>query len=152
MPAFLQSFIEAEQERSRRIEQLRKEIRELDVYKRQREQGVDEETIQKLREYEWNDFNAERRFREHQTSLLAVSYTHLIQKYANQYGLPEYVSVIQAILMQESGGRGTDPMQSRECPYNTRYSNSPNAIQDADYSIQVGIQYYACLLYTSRCV
>ena len=28
MPAFLQSFIEAEQERSRRIEQLRKEIRE----------------------------------------------------------------------------------------------------------------------------
>ena len=35
-----------------------------------REQGVDEETIQKLREYDWNDFNAERRFREHQTSLL----------------------------------------------------------------------------------
>ena len=35
-----------------------------------REQGVDEETIQKLREYDWDDFNAERRFREHQTSLL----------------------------------------------------------------------------------
>ena len=32
-----------------------------------REQGVDEETIQKLREYDWDDFNAERRFREHQT-------------------------------------------------------------------------------------
>ena len=31
---------------------------------------MDEETIQKLREYDWNDFNAERRFREHQTSLL----------------------------------------------------------------------------------
>ena len=30
----------------------------------------DEEKIQKLREYDWNDFNAERRFREHQTSLL----------------------------------------------------------------------------------
>ena len=28
MPAFLQSFIEAEEERSRRIEQLRKEVRE----------------------------------------------------------------------------------------------------------------------------
>ena len=75
-----------------------------------------------------------------------LSYTSTIQKYANQYGIPEYVSVIQAIMMQESGGRGTDPMQSSECPYNTRYSNSPNAIQDADYSIQVGIQYYAdCL-------
>ena len=61
-----------------------------------------------------------------------LSYTATIQKYANQYGILEYVSVIQAIMMQESGGRGTDPMQSSECPYNTRYSNSPNAIQDAD--------------------
>ena len=64
---------------------------------------------------------------------------------------PEYVSVIQAIMMQESGGRGTDPMQSSECPYNTRYSNSPNAIQDADYSIQVGIQYYADCLREAGC-
>ena len=35
-----------------------------------REQGVEEEMIQKLREYDWDDFKAERRFREHQTSLL----------------------------------------------------------------------------------
>jgi len=80
-----------------------------------------------------------------------LSYTTAIQKYANQYGIPEYVSVIQAIMMQESGGRGTDPMQSSECPYNTRYSNSPNAIQDADYSIQVGIQYYADCLKEAGC-
>ena len=80
-----------------------------------------------------------------------LSYTSTIQKYANQYGIPEYVSVIQAIMMQESGGRGTDPMQSSECPYNTRYSNSPNAIQDADYSIQVGIQYYADCLREAGC-
>lgn len=80
-----------------------------------------------------------------------LSYTATIQKYTNQYGIPEYVSVIQAIMMQESGGRGTDPMQSSECPYNTRYSNSPNAIQDADYSIQVGIQYYADCLREAGC-
>ena len=80
-----------------------------------------------------------------------LSYTSTIQKYANQYGISEYVSVIQAIMMQESGGRGTDPMQSSECPYNTRYSNSPNAIQDADYSIQVGIQYYADCLKEAGC-
>ena len=80
-----------------------------------------------------------------------LSYTATIQKYANQYGIPEYVSVIQAIMMQESGGQGTDPMQSSECPYNTRYSNSPNAIQDADYSIQVGIQYYADCLREAGC-
>ena len=80
-----------------------------------------------------------------------LSYTATIQKYANQYGIPEYVSVIQAIMMQESGGRGTDPMQSSECPYNTRYANSPNAIQDTDYSIQVGIQYYADCLREAGC-
>lgn len=80
-----------------------------------------------------------------------LSYTATIQKYANQYGIPEYVSVIQAIMMQESGGRGSDPMQSSECPYNTRYSNSPNAILDADYSIQVGIQYYADCLKEAGC-
>ena len=80
-----------------------------------------------------------------------LSYTATIQKYANQYGILEYVSVIQAIMMQESGGRGTDPMQSSECPYNTRYSNSPNAIQDADYSIHVGIQYYADCLREAGC-
>lgn len=80
-----------------------------------------------------------------------LAYTSTIQKYASQYGIPEYISVIQAIMMQESGGRGTDPMQSSECPYNTRYANSPNAIQDADYSIEVGIQYYADCLREARC-
>lgn len=31
---------------------------------------MEEEIIQKLREYDWENFKAERRFREHQTSLL----------------------------------------------------------------------------------
>lgn len=72
-----------------------------------------------------------------------LAYTPTIQKYANEYGIPEYVAVIQAIMMQESGGRGSDPMQSSECPYNTRFPNSPNAITDPEYSIQVGVRYYA---------
>lgn len=80
-----------------------------------------------------------------------LAYTSTIQKYASQYGIPEYVPVIQAIMMQESGGRGTDPMQSSECPYNTRYSNSPNAIQEPEYSIEVGIQYYASCVDEAGC-
>lgn len=80
-----------------------------------------------------------------------LSYTATIQRYASEYGIPEYVSVIQAIMMQESGGRGTDPMQSSECPYNTQYPNSPGAIQDPEYSIQVGIQYYADCLREAGC-
>ena len=31
----------------------------------------------------------------------------------------------------------------RICPYNTRYPNSPGAITDPEYSIEVGVQYYA---------
>ena len=80
-----------------------------------------------------------------------LAYTPTIQKYASQYGIPEYVASIQAIMMQESGGRGTDPMQSSECPYNTRYPNSPGAIQDPEYSIQVGIQYYAACVQEAAC-
>lgn len=80
-----------------------------------------------------------------------LAYTSTIQKYASQYGIPEYVASIQAIMMQESGGKGTDPMQSSECPYNTRYPNRPGAIQDPEYSIQVGIQYYAACVQEAGC-
>ena len=36
----------------------------------------------------------------------------------------------QAIMMQESGGRGTDPMQASECPYNTQYPNTPGGVHN----------------------
>lgn len=80
-----------------------------------------------------------------------LAYISTIQRYASQYGIPEYVASIQAIMMQESGGRGTDPMQASECPYNTRYPNSPGAIQDPEYSIQVGVQYYADCVEQAGC-
>ena len=80
-----------------------------------------------------------------------LAHTPTIQKYASEFGIPEYVPAIQAIMMQESGGRGTDPMQASECPYNTQYPNTPGAIQDADYSIKVGIQYYADCVREAGC-
>lgn len=80
-----------------------------------------------------------------------LAHTPAIQRYASEFGIPEYVSVIQAIMMQESGGRGTDPMQASECPYNTQYPNTPGAIQDADYSIKVGVQYYADCVREAGC-
>ena len=80
-----------------------------------------------------------------------LAHTQVIQRYASEFGIPEYVSVIQAIMMQESGGRGTDPMQASECPYNTQYPNTPGAIQDADYSIKVGVQYYADCVREAGC-
>lgn len=68
------------------------------------------------------------------------AYTPIIRLYAQQYGVGEYVELIKAIMMQESGGRGLDPMQASESGYNTCYPHSPNAITDPEYSIDVGVQ------------
>ena len=68
------------------------------------------------------------------------AYEPLIQKYAKQYGIPEYVELIKAVMMQESGGRGLDPMQAAEGSFNTRYPHEPNGIKDPEYSIQCGVQ------------
>lgn len=70
----------------------------------------------------------------------------VIREYAKQYGIPDYVLLIQAVMMQESGGRGNDPMQASECNYNTQYPRIPGGITDPEYSIAVGIQNLAdCL-------
>ena len=80
-----------------------------------------------------------------------LAYTSVIQQYASQYGIPEYVSAIQAIMMQESGGRGTDPMQCSESPYNTRFPHTPGSIADPDYSIEVGVQTFADCISQAGC-
>lgn len=68
------------------------------------------------------------------------AYTPLIQKYAKQYGIPEYVELIKAVMMQESGGRGLDPMQAAEGSFNKKYPHEPNGIKDPEYSIECGVQ------------
>ncbi len=68
------------------------------------------------------------------------AYTPLIQKYAKQYGIPEYVELIKAVMMQESGGKGRDPMQAAEGSFNKKYPHEPNGIKDPEYSIECGVQ------------
>ena len=68
------------------------------------------------------------------------AYTPLIQKYAKQYGIPEYVELIKAVMMQESGGKGSDPMQAAEGSFNRKYPHEPNGIKDPEYSIECGVQ------------
>ena len=68
------------------------------------------------------------------------AYEPIIQKYAKEYGIPEYVELIKAVMMQESGGRGLDPMQAAEGSFNTKYPHEPNGIKDPEYSIQCGVQ------------
>ena len=68
------------------------------------------------------------------------AYEPVIRIYARQYGIEEYVELIKAVMMQESGGQGSDPMQSSESGYNTRYPREPNGITDPEYSIECGVQ------------
>lgn len=93
---------------------------------------------------------------ENDTEILPVSdevkaYEPIIQKYAKEHGIPDYVLLIEAVMMQESGGRGTDPMQCSECNFNTLYPHTPGSITDPEYSIDVGIQNLADCLQIAQC-
>lgn len=68
------------------------------------------------------------------------AYEPVIRKYAKQYEIGEYVELIKAVMMQESGGQGNDPMQSSEGIFNTRYPRKPNGITDPEYSTRCGVQ------------
>lgn len=79
------------------------------------------------------------------------AYEPIIQKYAKQYGIGEYVLLIEAVMMQESGGRTTAPMQCSECNFNTRYPHAPDSITDPEYSVEVGVQNLADCLEIAGC-
>lgn len=75
-----------------------------------------------------------------------IAYEDTIRKYAKEYDIEDYVSLLQAIMMQESGGKGNDPMQASESGYNTKYPRVPNGITDPEYSIEVGTHTFSdCL-------
>lgn len=68
------------------------------------------------------------------------AYTGTVTQVAAQYGMSAYVNLILAVMQQESGGQGGDPMQAAEGPFNTQYPKCPNGITNPTYSIQCGIQ------------
>lgn len=76
-----------------------------------------------------------------QVSALVQRYEPLVAKYAAQYGVPDYVQLLLAKMMQESGGRLPDVMQSSESIGLPR-----NAITDPERSIDVGVKYFAGVL------
>lgn len=57
---------------------------------------------------------------------------------AKKNEIPEYVDIILAIIMVESGGNGGDIMQSSESA-----GLAPNALQDPILSLEQGIKYFA---------
>ena len=69
-----------------------------------------------------------------------LSYRPAVERIAAKYSMSEYVELILAVMMQESGGRGLDVMQAAEGSFNTKYPHKPNGITDPEYSIECGIQ------------
>lgn len=70
-------------------------------------------------------------------------YQELVAQACGENGIAQYSTLVLAVIQQESGGSGTDPMQCSESPYNTKYPRKPGAITDPAYSINVGVQYLA---------
>lgn len=66
------------------------------------------------------------------------SYQSAIIDACNEFGLPTaYVTLVQAVMMQESKGLDVDLMQASASGYNTLY---PDGITDPRYSIDCGVQ------------
>jgi len=63
-----------------------------------------------------------------------------VEKYAKQFGIPQYLNLILALIQQESGGTSIDVMQASEGDFNTKYPKMPNGITDPDYSCFCGVQ------------
>jgi murein DD-endopeptidase MepM/ murein hydrolase activator NlpD len=64
-----------------------------------------------------------------------------VEKYAKEYKVNDYVSVLLAMMMQESGGRGNDPMQASES-----LCGSVGCIKDTEESIKQGVKYFSIIL------
>lgn len=69
-----------------------------------------------------------------------LAYRPAVERLAARYGMGQYVELILAVMMQESGGLVPDVMQAAEGAFNTRYPHVPNGITDPEYSIECGIQ------------
>lgn len=64
-------------------------------------------------------------------------YRPLIETYAKEHEIEDEVETILAIMMQESGGRGNDPMQASES-----LCGKVGCITDPEQSIKQGVAYF----------
>ncbi len=69
-----------------------------------------------------------------------LAHRSVVEKYAKEEGISDYVSYLLAIMQVESGGKGTDVMQSSES-----LGLPPNSL-DTDASIKQGVKYFASLV------
>lgn len=80
-----------------------------------------------------------------------IAYREEVTLCCKKYGISGYEQLVLAVMQQESGGSGGDPMQCSECSYNTKYQHTPNSITDPDYSIEIGVKYLSNCLKAAKC-
>lgn len=80
-----------------------------------------------------------------------LAYRADVERIAAKFGMSEYVELILAVMMQESGGRGLDVMQAAEGGFNQKYPHVPNGITNPLYSIECGIQELKSVLDKAGC-
>ncbi|WP_039656503.1 lysozyme family protein [Clostridium tyrobutyricum] len=73
-----------------------------------------------------------------------LAYKPMVEKYAKEYGISEYVNYLLAIMQVESGGTLQDVMQSSES------EGLPANTLNAEESIEQGCKYFAALLKTAK--
>ncbi|MBY1709886.1 bifunctional lysozyme/C40 family peptidase [Clostridioides difficile] len=73
-----------------------------------------------------------------------LAHKPMVEKYAKEYGIEEYVNVLLAIIQVESGGTAEDVMQSSES-----LGLPPNSLSTEE-SIKQGVKYFASLLQTAE--
>lgn len=64
-------------------------------------------------------------------------YRPVVEKYAKEHDVEEHVDLLLAMMMQESGGRGDDPMQSSES-----LCGEIGCIDNPEDSIKQGVAYF----------
>src|SRR5699024_9995866 len=78
---------------------------------------------------------------EHVFTKRVEQHRSAVTESAEEHGVEEYVDVLLAMMMQESGGRGDDPMQSSES-----LCGSVGCIDEPDESIEQGVAYFAKIM------
>lgn len=70
-----------------------------------------------------------------------LQYRDAVFEELSKYGLSEYTELVLALMMQESGGRGNDPMQASES-----FCGSIGCITDPQLSIEKGVLHFKNVL------
>jgi Cell wall-associated hydrolases (invasion-associated proteins) len=78
-------------------------------------------------------------------------YRSVVIEYAEKYDMEQFVDIIMAVMMQETGGLYVDVMQSSESEFNAKYPREPNGITDSEYSIYCGVRAFKQAMEIAEC-